>query len=145
MEEPQAPIESTLSPPSLLGLGVAWTRVGYGVLALSIVAFVLWQTVHPVLQATKGAPIPEGYRLMANKDGGLLLRASTLGMVSVFLLVFSGLAGFVWTLADLVDRRRRFVWILPVVICVFLQGLHALPLALYVFYGRETMGPNDNV
>lgn len=134
--------------PSLLGLGVAWTRVGYGVLALAVLALVLLAVVRPVYTIPpKGIP-PEGYRVVAGKDlakeGGMALRASTMGFVSVFLWVFSALAAFVWILADIVDRRKRFIWLLPMFICP-LTGLHALPLALYLFLARNVAAEKSGV
>ena len=126
------------TPFSLLGLGRPWTRVGYVLLFFCVVSFVLWHALHPVLPYVKGGAIPAGYRLMDNKDGGVLLLSSPLGAVSVFLMIFSALAAFIWTLVDLLDRKKRFVWLLPLFICPFVMGLHALPLALYLFFGRET-------
>lgn len=106
-------------------------------LVLSVLALILWHTVHPML-ILPDKNVPEGYKMVAAKDANMAVRASGLGVVSIFLLVFSGIAGFGWMLVDLVDRRKRFVWILPMLVCVFLQALHALPLALYLFIGRET-------
>jgi hypothetical protein len=147
--EGSTPEASALRGPagivSLLGLGPAWTRVGYGVLALTVLAFAFWQIAHPILPAVKGAAVPPGYRLIANKDGGWLLLATPLGMASVFFHVFAALACFVWTLVDVVDRRRRFVWLMPMFVCPFVQALQALPLALYLFYGRETPEAGTNV
>jgi len=145
MDEAPVPAENRSAPrTTLLGLGPAWTRVGYGVLTLAVLALVFWQVVHPVLPAPKGAT-PAGYKLIANKDGGWLLLASPLGAFSIFLHVFSALAGFVWTLIDVVDRRRRFVWLMPLFVCPFVQALQAFPLALYLFYGRETPEAGTNV
>lgn len=140
MEEPQPPAPT---PQSLLGLGPAWTRIGYGVLALTVAALALLFFVHPFIPYTPKGAAPEGYKLVGGEKG-VYLRASPIGAASVFLLVFSALAALAWTLADIVDRRKRFVWLLPMFICPFM-GLHALPFALYLFYGRETEGPNDNV
>jgi hypothetical protein len=124
--------------PSLLGLGLPWTRVGYCILLICAAAFVLWNVLHPVLPYAKGGAIPSGYRLVANKDGGLLLLASPLGALSVFLMIFSALTAFVWTFVDVIDRQKRFVWLLPMFVCPLVMGLHVLPFALYLFSGRET-------
>lgn len=136
------------APTSLLGLGVAWTRVGYGVLVLAALALVGLVVLRPAYGLPPGGHVPEGYRLIAGKDlakeGGMVVRASALGIASVFLWVFSALASFAWIFADVVDRRKRFVWLLPMFICP-LTGLHALPLALYLFYGRETIGHGEGV
>ena len=138
MEDPQR--QKTFS---LLGLGTAWTRVGYGVLVLTIVALALLFIVHPFVPYNPKGATPEGYKLVGGEKG-VYLKASPLGAASVFFLIFSALAALVWTLADIVDRRKRFVWLLPMFVCPFM-GLHALPFALYLFYGRETEGVGDSV
>ncbi len=149
MEEGQTTGDTPQPVPSLLGLGKAWTRVGQGVLALAVLAFALNFTVHPVLPLPPGAHVPAGYHLVAGKDlakaGGMAVLASPLGFGSVLVIVFSALAGFVWTFVDVFDRRKRFVWLLPAFICPLVGTLHALPLALYLFYGRETIGHSEGV
>lgn len=183
MEDRQSPIEKRQSPRSLLGLGVAWTRVGYGVLVLAVLALALSLLVRPAVPAAEvgalkvGAAVPvgqtavetpkgrvavppgfqvmvdgedilaypQGYRLAGGRGGGIALLPTPLGMASLVLIVFSVLTGFVWTLVDVVDRRRRFVWLIPMFVCPLVGVLHAIPLALYLFYGRETPDPDANV
>ena len=105
-------------PPSVLHLGVAWTRVGYGVFVLCVLCSTL-MVIHN--------PFPNAH-----------LRHDTLSMIAVFLWPFSGLASLFWMIADIIDRRERFIWLLPVWICC-LVALPALPLALYLFWGRNAM------
>ena len=149
MPEESTPPRAEPSSRSLLGLGPAWTRIGYVLLVLAVVALVLNLTVHPVLSLQPGAKLPEGYRVVAGKslakEGGMAVRASTLGVASVLVIVFSALSAFVWTFVDVFDRRKRFVWLLPAFICPLVGTLHALPLALYLFYGRETLGHGEGV
>lgn len=142
MDNGQSSAESSVS---LLGLGKPWTRVGQVLFVLCILTFVMWRVTNPVMPYTKGEALPEGYRLVSNKDGGFLLRASIWGAASIFLLIFSGIGSFVWTFADLIDRKKRFVWLLPMFVCPFISGLHALPLGLYLFFGRETPSTETNV
>jgi hypothetical protein len=125
-------------PPSLLGLGLPWTRTGYGVGIILVIAFVLMVVVHPV-QAYSGRPpaVLSGYKAFPGKGGGILLKADPLAALTVFLYVFGALAAFAWTFADVIDRQKRFVWLLPMFICP-LMGLHVLPFALYLIFGRET-------
>ncbi len=185
LEEDQPSPESRRSdaPSSLLGLGRAWTRVGYVVLFLAALAFVLNLTVRPIqavqiltplsgkqtasvgsatLDTPKGKVVvppgfqaetvdgmvqafPLGYRLIGGKGGGIALKPTAVGVTSVFLYIFSALASFVWTFVDIVDRRKRFVWLLPLFICPLVASLHALPLALYLFFARETLGHSEGV
>ena len=88
---------------------------------------------------------PSGYRLIGGGQGGAALKPTALGAVGVFLMVFAALVGLVWTLVDVVDRRKRFVWLLPMFVCPLVFSLQALPLALYIFYGRETIGHGEAV
>ena len=136
------------TPPSTLGLGPAWTRIGYGVLALAVVALLGLVFVRPAFALPAGGSVPPGYRLIAGndvaKEGGMVVRASVLGVVALFAWIFSALATFVWTLVDVIDRKKRFVWLIPLSVCPF-TGLHFIPLALYLFFGRETVGHGEGV
>ena len=178
MQESPAP-----TPRPLLGLGQAWTRIGYAVLALATLSFLLNLLVRPLvpvqalnpLKAGEAAPAgtsivdtpkgkvavpqgfemayqggfaqayPVGYRLIGGGQGGAALKPTALGAGSIFLMVFSALIGLVWTLVDVIDRRKRFVWLLPVFVCPLVFALQALPLALYLFVGRETVGHGEGV
>ncbi|RYG25024.1 hypothetical protein EON82_08600 [bacterium] len=131
-------------PPSLLGLGQPWTRVGYGVAAIIVLAFVLMVFVNPVKPYSGLVPSLVGYKNFPGNGGGILLKATPLAALTVFLYIFGALAAFVWTFADIIDRQRRFVWLLPLFICP-LMGLHIVPFALYLFFGRETLGGSTNV
>jgi hypothetical protein len=124
-------------PTSLLGMGLQWTRVGYGVGVVILVAFILLIVVSPVKSYAGNPPNLTGYKVFPGKEGGVLLKASGLAAFTVFLYVFGALAAFVWTFVDLIDRQKRFVWLLPMFVCP-LMGLHVLPFAVYLFFGRET-------
>jgi tetratricopeptide (TPR) repeat protein len=109
------------SPPaSVLKLGEAWTRVGYGVFVLCCVSSLLL-LVHPPLVVNAQDTI---------------LKHDPLSVLAIFLWPFSGAASIFWTCVDLIDRRERFVWLLPVSSCA-LVALPALPLALYIFVIRK--------
>lgn len=137
---PNASVET----PSLLGLGPAWTKVGYGVFALALASLVLGFLAHPFLPMPAGGAIPAGYRALGG-EGAPLVNATPLGVAAVFLLVTSALASFVWTLIDIFDRKKRFVWLLPMCICPLVQGLHAIPLGLYLFVARNNVGHGEGV
>jgi hypothetical protein len=94
--------------------------------------------VHPV-QAYSGQPPANiaGYKALPGKGGGILLKADPLAALTIFLYIFGALAAFVWTFVDVIERQKRFVWLLPMFICP-LMGLHVLPFAIYLFFGRET-------
>jgi len=129
-------------PSSLLGLGLPWTRVAYGVGVILLVGFVLLIVVQPMHAYAGQPPTLNGYKALPGKEGGILLRATPLAAFTVFLYIFGALAAFVWTFVDIIDRQKRFVWLLPMFICP-LMGVQILPFALYLFFGRET--PNADV
>jgi hypothetical protein len=126
------------SPTSLLGLGLPWTRVGYGVGVILLVSFVLMIALHPVQPYSGQSPANlAGYKAFPGKEGGILLKADPLAALTVFLYIFGALSAFAWIFVDVIDRQKRFVWLLPMFICP-LMGLHVLPFALYLIFGRET-------
>lgn len=119
-------------------MGLQWTRVGYGVGLVILIGFILLLAVQPVKTYAGNPPTaPVGYKVFPGKEGGILLKANTFAAITVFLYIFGALAAFVWTFVDLIDRQKRFVWLLPMFVCP-LMGLHVLPFAVYLFLGRET-------
>ncbi len=48
----------------------------------------------------------------------------------------AGVLTFMFLLADMVDRRARFMWLIPLTACCFL-GIPAAPLAMYLAMGRK--------
>ena len=118
--------------------------MGYGVFALAVLSLVAGLLAHPFLPVEAGKAVPAGYRALGG-EGAPLVNATPLGVAAVFLLVTSALAGFVWTLVDVFDRKKRFVWLLPVLICPLIQGLHAIPLGLYLFIARNNVGHGEGV
>jgi tetratricopeptide (TPR) repeat protein len=103
--------------PHVLGLGVAWTRVAYGLLVLCVVQLGLL-LFHPPFRDT-------GF----NRD--------LLSVLATFVWIFTSLACIFWMTVDIVDRREKFVWLLPVWICG-IAALPGLPLAAYVFLARKS-------
>jgi tetratricopeptide (TPR) repeat protein len=107
-------------PKPLLNLGPAWTYVGYGVLVLCLASSILLLVHNPLALNPKTS----------------LIRHDLLSVFSLFLHIVTGLMAMFWMLVDIIDRRDRFVWLLPIWICCFV-GIPFLPLALYMFVGRR--------
>ncbi|MGV3617013.1 MAG: tetratricopeptide repeat protein [Fimbriimonas sp.] len=105
-----------------------WDRTGYFLMGVAAILAVLMFTNTPA--APTGKKVPKGQL----PDVALLPDA--LSQTVVFLLIASTLSTFVWMLADIVDRRKRFTWIVPVIICG-LMGLNIVPFAMYFFVGRK--------
>jgi apolipoprotein N-acyltransferase len=64
------------------------------------------------------------------------LNRDPLSVAVIFLWLFSGVFSLFWMFVDLFDRKKRFVWLLPISACG-ICGLAGLPLALYLFMGRK--------
>ncbi|HWD40853.1 MAG TPA: tetratricopeptide repeat protein [Fimbriimonas sp.] len=102
--------------PHLIGLGKAWTNGGYVLLGLCFLQALLLLIHSPY--TTTG------------------LRADNLSIFVVFAWITTGLLVMSWMIFDVIDRKMRFVWLLPIFICG-LTGLVGLPLAFYMFVGRR--------
>ena len=100
-----------------LGLGPQWTAVGYAVLAICL-ASTLLLVFHSPFQSN------------------WTLKHDSLSVLAVFCYVFQGLLAVVWMLCDIVDRRERLLWLLPIWICGF-SALPVLPLGLYIYVSRN--------
>jgi tetratricopeptide (TPR) repeat protein len=114
--------------PWMRGRESLWELTGRALMGLGLVLAGLMIT-HIPAQPT-GKAVPKG------QMPDVALRADALSQLTVFLFVVSTLATFVWMLTDIVDRRKRFTWLVPLTICGVL-GLNVLPMALYYFVGRK--------
>lgn len=119
-----AAAEDGLPIRPLIGLNPNWTFVGYGVLLLSIVVMISF-LVHVPLELTtvKGgqAPMP---------------RPDTFSKIQLGCYAASAVISFLWSVLDILDRRGRFLWALPIGIFGFC-GFFPLFLGLYMAVGRR--------
>lgn len=97
--------------PHVLGLGTPWTRIGYGLLALCVLEDLLLIVHAPFAHDLKPRP-------------------DALSVLGIFLWIFVGIATVFWMFLDIFDRRKRFVWLLPLSIC----GLVGLPIVFLGLY-----------
>jgi hypothetical protein len=105
-----------------------WDGIAYGVMAIGLILAILFVTHYPI--TLSGAKMPDG------KTPDVTLRRDPLSIFIVFLYVISFVLTFMWLLVDIVDRRRRFTWFVPLVVCGTF-GFNVLPLAFYFFVGRK--------
>lgn len=113
--------------PWMRGRELLWTRIGQVLMGLAtIVAISLF--AHPPAAPT-GKQMPKG------QLPDVALRTDSISQLIVFLLIVSALSTFLWMIVDIVDRRKRFSWIVPLLICG-MMGLNIVPLAMYFFIGR---------
>jgi hypothetical protein len=99
-----------------------WTTFGWFLIAIGLLAAVLMFVFQPIpnpLNAVVGQKLP------AVRPGGG-------PMTAVFFMALSGISSFMWVLIDLVDKKLRLVWIVPMVACCAC-GLQAIPHAFYMF------------
>ena len=60
-------------------------------------------------------------------------------LLSMYIIAYTiaiGIATYTYMIADMLDRRARFLWLVPLTACCFL-GVPAAPLALYLAMGRR--------
>jgi hypothetical protein len=112
--------------PFMRGMERSWTRVGWAFVAVALIAMIGLLLFQPFIMSAvdKGAGTPP---IEFKRDAGSIL--------TIFLLVVSGIFSIVWMLVDIVDRKMRLVWLVPAVACCTC-GLHGLPHALYMFMRR---------
>ena len=118
--------------PWMRGREALWDRTGQVLMGL---AFAL-----AVLMITNMPAAPTGKKVATGKLPDVALRPDALSQFTIFLLIASTLGTFLWMLTDIVDRRKRFTWLVPVTICG-LMGLNVIPLAMYYFMGRKFAEP----
>lgn len=114
--------------PFMYGMEKAWDAIGYLILVLAVVLAV--SLIFNIPMGPTGKAVAKG--ALPDID----LKRDTLSVFQQFLYVFSNICTFMWMLVDIVDRRRRFTWIVPIVVCGT-AGFNVLPLAFYLFVGRK--------
>lgn len=114
--------------PWMKGHETLWDRTGYALAAAGTVLAVLMFTHMPA--APTGKKVPKG------QLPDVALRTDSLSQTIILMLIVLTLATFVWMLTDIVDRRKRFTWLVPLTICG-MMGLNVIPLAMYLFIGRR--------
>ena len=123
--ESDDPIDHVL--PFMRGMNKPWDAIGYCILGLAVVVALLWIFAKPIA--------PTGKLMPNSKLPDVELVKTPLAMLTVFLTIFSDVATFLWILADIVDRRSKYIWLMPLIPFGYF-GLHAIPLGLYHFFGR---------
>lgn len=121
--------------PWLRGKEEVWDRTAYLVLALGLLLSLLLIFHFPA--APTGNPVKQGEL----PDVGL--RQDPLSQFTVFLYVLSSGLTFMWMLADVVDRKKKFTWLVPVSICGVL-GMNVVAMGLYFFAGRKFGEDSEN-
>ncbi len=105
---------------------VPWTATGWAFVILGYIVVLMLIVFNPfVLPVGQGA------------DAGLpTLSPKPSGIVTMFLWVMSGVLSFFWMLVDVVDRKMKLVWLVPMVACCSC-GFYAAPHTLYMLMRRK--------
>ena len=105
-----------------------WVYLGWLVVALSIVSIIVFKFNFPF--AAPKTPDPKS-ELMGFKPKDSFGAFATIGFFVTMIL-----ASMIWTSLDLIDRRGRALWMIPMMICCFLF-LPFIPQSLYMAIGRR--------
>lgn len=114
--------------PFMYGMERSWNAIGAVFILMGFALAVLMFTHLPM--GPTGAPVAKG------KLPEIGLRRDPLSLVVSFLYIVSSICTFMWMLIDIVDKRRKFSWMVPVLACGTL-GMNVVPLAFYYFLGRR--------
>jgi len=114
--------------PFMYGSEKLWTGIGYGFLGLGVVLSLLM-----IFHFPAG---PTGKAVAKGELPDIGLKADPLSIFTFFLFCVSTICTFMWMFVDIIDRRTKFTWLVPLSICGVL-GMNAAPLALYMFVGRR--------
>jgi hypothetical protein len=69
--------------------------------------------------------------------GGAVLNVDPLSVVSIFIFITAAILSSFWTIVDMLDRRSKAFWIIPLVPCCCLGGMPGIGQALYMSMGRR--------
>jgi len=105
-----------------------WTNLGWTIVGLSVVSAVNAKFNFPLTAPAKV--------VINNSFLGYTPQHTPLAMFTIAFFVMMILACMFWTSVDLIDRRGRAIWMVPMMIFCFLW-LPGLPMALYLFAGRR--------
>ena len=105
-----------------------WMALGWTIVGLSVVATILIKFNFPF-----AAPKTPDFKspFLGYKPIRSPMAAGTIGFFVTMIL-----ASMIWTSVDLIDRRGRAIWMVPMMICCFLF-MPFLPQAFYMFAGRK--------
>ncbi len=112
--------------PFMRGMERSWTTVGWVFVGVALIASIGVVVFQPfILQdVAKGE----------NKSP-MSFKADPGSIATIFLLIVSAVFSIVWMLVDVVDKKMRIVWLVPIVSCCTC-GMHSIPHALYMLMRR---------
>ncbi|MEZ0325722.1 MAG: tetratricopeptide repeat protein [Fimbriimonas sp.] len=112
--------------PFMRGMERSWATIGWifvGVDLLAAIGVLIYRPFVIVEVARGENKSPMSFKT----DPG--------SVATIFLLVVSAVFSIVWMLIDVIDKKMRIVWLVPVVSCCTC-GMHGLPHALYMLMRR---------
>lgn len=109
-----------------------WTVSGWFLAVLNFVGIALCWIHVPMHMPAKGQPA--GLPAL----GGLMPNSDPLSVFTIFLLVSVLILCCLWTFVDILDRRAKAVWFVPIIPFCCLGGMPGIALALYMALGRRS-------
>jgi tetratricopeptide (TPR) repeat protein len=112
--------------PFMRGMERSWTTIGWVFTGVALVAAIGVLIFQPfiLIEVAKGE----------NKSP-ISFKGDPGSVATIFLLIVSGVFSIMWMLIDVIDKKMRIVWLVPVVSCCTC-GMHAVPHALYMLMRR---------
>jgi tetratricopeptide (TPR) repeat protein len=104
-----------------------WTSVGLLLFALGIAVTVALAVVVPFTP-----PDPN----QSNPLNASIPKTDSVSLTAIFGWLAVCSVSIVWLVVDMVDRRSRFLWLMPQVVCG-ICGAPWVPLGIYLWIGRE--------
>lgn len=105
-----------------------WIATGWGIIILSIVSALMMKVISPF-------HVPPKFN---DHDilGGLRPIAAPYAFATIAFFLTMVLASMIWTSLDLIDRRGKALWMIPMMLCCFTCA-PSLAQALYMVIGRR--------
>jgi tetratricopeptide (TPR) repeat protein len=129
---PQKPLYGQFHAfPSLEQAEKQWTTCGWTLVALTFFSVLLLRVHFPLHQPLAG----EGNGLPFL--GGMLFNRDFMSVAIVFFYVTIALLSAGWSIVDMLDRRARALWLIPLVPFGCLCGLPGIGQAIYMGLGRR--------
>ncbi len=105
-----------------------WKAFGWTIVGLAAFSVILVKVAFPLQVPAK--PDPKDYLM------GYRPIRTPFAMAEIGFFITMILASMIWTSMDLIDRRGRALWMVPMMICCFLW-MPFVPQALYMVAGRR--------
>ncbi len=105
-----------------------WAALGWAIIVASLVSVVLIKVFFPF-------QVPDRFNIH-DSYGGLRPIQSPIAFATIAFFLTMVLASMIWTSLDLIDRRGRPHWMIPMMLCCFFCAPF-VSQSLYMWIGRR--------